>query len=411
MSFFSTLILSSILIVFPIISVLLLKTYNKCFYSLKSDYLIDCACFISLLLIIKYCDNNQTYELLLLNIPFLLLIINERRFSSYLYAFVLIIFNVCFGYNIWLSTIEYVIYLFIFFILDKKYQQYNLYLSVFLFVKGVSLTIENFYILGNSSVSVIFKIFIDLTIFYLISIVLLQLIYLLNNTIYLNSTLNELEKQKELKNALFKITHEVKNPLAVCKGYLSMMNYEDIKKVERYNKIIDEELDRTLDILNNFSEYNKISVNLNILDLNMLVEDTLKLFNNLLYSKNISLNYTNNYEEIFINGDYERLKQVLINIIKNSIEAININGNIDVDVIKKKKIVIVKIKDDGIGIKKEDLDKIGNLFYSSKSKGTGLGVSLSKEIISLHKGLLKYNSVYGKYTEVSIHLPLVKLDK
>ena len=410
MSFFSTLILSIILIIFPIMFVLILKTYNKYLKERKTNFLIDIACFFSFFLLIKYCNLQKTYEILLVNIPFLILIINNKRISSYILAFLIIIYNYHYGYNIYLVTTEYIIYLFIFFILEKKYKSYSLYLSIFLFIKGVSLTIENYYIL-NDNISVFLKIFIDLVIFYLISIVILKLIELMKDTISLNSAIKKLEKEKELKNALFKITHEVKNPLAVCKGYLSMMNYDNIKQIEKYNKIISKELDRTLDILNNFSEYNKISVELDILDLNVLLEDTIKLVKPLLKEKNISLNYNNKYEEIYINGDYERLKQVLINLIKNSIEALSMNGTIDIDIKKINDFVTLRIKDNGVGIKKEDLDKIGNLFYSSKSKGTGLGVSLSKEIIKLHNGSIRYDSKYKKYTIVSIKFPLLQNKK
>lgn len=409
MSFFSILILSIIFILFPIVFILILKTYNIFFNKICNEYLIDLACFIGFLLLIKYCNYTKTYELLIANIPFLILIINRRRLSSYLMAFLLIMFNYSHDYNLYLVTIEYILYLFIFFILDKKYKSYSLYLTTFLFIKGFSLTIENYYIIGNNTIAILVKIFIDLIIFYLISIVIINLTELMKNTISLNNIIRTLEKEKNLKNALFKITHEVKNPIAVCKGYLDMMDYEDKIKTEKYNKIISQELDRTLDILNNFSSYNKISISLDIIDLNILLEDVIKLTKPILKPKNINLNYINEYEEIYINGDYERLKQVLINILKNSIEASKINGNIKISVTKTKKYVTINIKDNGIGIKKEDLDKIGDLFYTSKNKGTGLGVSLSKEIIKLHEGSMKYDSKYKEYTLVTIKLPIKKI--
>ena len=66
------------------------------------------------------------------------------------------------------------------------------------------------------------------------------------------------------------------------------------------------------------------------------------------------------------------------------------------------------MKDNGPGIKEEELEKIDELFYSSKDKGCGIGVSLSKEIIRLHNGEMKYKSRYGEYTEVIIKLPTIK---
>jgi two-component system sporulation sensor kinase B len=112
-------------------------------------------------------------------------------------------------------------------------------------------------------------------------------------------------------------------------------------------------------------------------------------------------------DEVFINGDYSRLKQVLINILKNSVEAISKYGKIDISLKLLKKYVLLSIKDNGCGMSNEELGKIDELFYSSKKKGCGIGVSLSKEIISLHNGSIKYKSDLGKGTEVVIKLPIV----
>ena len=185
-----------------------------------------------------------------------------------------------------------------------------------------------------------------------------------------------------------------------------MMDYDDTNKVKRYNEIILEELNRTLDIMDNFSEYTKINVNLDIMDLDYLISDIVNSLKMLFDSKNIDVNYMSN-DEIFINGDYSRLKQVLINVLKNSVEAMSKGGKIDISLKSMKKQVLLSIKDNGCGMSKEELDKIDELFYSSKEKGCGIGVSLSKEIISLHKGSIKYKSILGVGTEVIIKLPLV----
>ena len=222
----------------------------------------------------------------------------------------------------------------------------------------------------------------------------------------MNQTLKELEKEKNLKNSLFKITHEVKNPIAVCKGYLSMMDYNNIEKVKKYNEIILSEIDRTLDIMDNFSEYTKINVDLDLMDLDELISDTITGLKPIFKESNIEINY--NYDdEIFINGDYKRLKQVLINTLKNSVEAIKGEGLITLKIRKTKKFVYLYIRDNGSGMTKEELDKIGELFYSSKQKGCGVGVTLSKEIVKLHGGELTYKSVFGEYTEAIIKLPTV----
>ena len=299
---------------------------------------------------------------------------------------------------------EYFLYLIIFVFLFTKGVAISTILLTFVSIKGVFLTIYEYYVKGNNEIVTLLEIFICLVLFYLIGILVVNISSLIEKTVTLNQSLKELEKEKNLKNALFKITHEVKNPIAVCKGYLQMMDYSDIKKVKKYNDIILSELNRTLDIMDNFSQYTKIKVNLDIMDLDYLITDTIDSMSSIFRNKNIKVNYEEN-DEIFILGDYFRLKQVFINVLKNSAEAVDNGGVIDINLKKLKKYIAISIKDNGCGISEDDLNKISELFYSSKEKGCGLGVNLSKEIISLHKGTIKYNSVLGEFTEVIIKLP------
>ena len=113
-------------------------------------------------------------------------------------------------------------------------------------------------------------------------------------------------------------------------------------------------------------------------------------------------------DEIYINADYNRLTQVFINLLKNSVEAIpkNKKGKIEVKEILNNNNLIISVQDNGTGMSKELLNKIKEPFYTTKPKGTGLGVSLSEEIIKAHNGTLNYESKENKYTKVIITLPL-----
>ena len=406
MSFFDNLILDIVLILFPISLILILKAHNSNIGKLNRDYLIDIADFSMMYLLIKYSNFNTTYDVLLINIPFIISILYRRPLASFLLAIAIIVFYFYHGYNLDVLLIEYLLYVLIFIIMSKKRKSYQLILSTFLFIKGVSLTIENFYLLENDNLLTLCKIFLSLMAFYLVALLIINIINILEKTISLNQTLKELEKEKNLKNSLFKITHEVKNPIAVCKGYLNMMDYDNIEKVKKYNEIIASEINRTLDIMDNFSEYTKIKINTDIMDVDSLITDTISNMKMYLESRNIKLNYNSSFDEILINGDYNRLKQVLINILKNSCEAIKENGQITINLTKGKKYVTIKIKDNGKGMTKEELLKMGQLFYSSKDKGCGIGVSLSMEIIKLHNGKLEYKSKLADYTEAIIRLPL-----
>lgn len=405
MSFFDTMILDVILILFPIISVLLLKAYYKNIGKINNDFLLDLANITSLFLLIKYYNKDITYDVLLVNMPLIISILYNRKYASIIIAIILIGFNTLIGNDLIITIIEYLFYIIIFVILIKKIKSPNKVILTFTSIKGISLTIEQYYILGNESILTLLKVGISLIVFYLISTIVINIINKIEETISLNQTLKELEKEKSLKNSLFKITHEVKNPLAVCKGYLSMIDYHNIEKSKQYNEIILNEIDRALDIMDNFSKYTKINIKKEIMDIDSLITDTINSLNPILKEKNIKTIYTYD-DELYIEGDYKRLKQVLINIIKNSIEAIKKDGLITINLKKQRKNIVLEIIDNGTGIPKEDLEKIGNLFYTSKEKGCGIGVALSKEIITQHNGTLTYKSKEKQYTKVIIKLPL-----
>lgn len=214
----------------------------------------------------------------------------------------------------------------------------------------------------------------------------------------------ELQKEQKIRLSLFKITHEIKNPVAVCKAYLDMFDVENIEHSKKYVPILRNEIERLLLLLQDFLLVNKANMRYEIMDINMLLEDVSKNIQPLMNENSILFKVDTIDDELFINGDYNRLSQVLVNILKNSIEA------------KAKKIILrthltnqaleVFVDDNGEGMDNEIATKIYEPFYTTKPRGSGLGVSLSNEIITAHQGTLEYSSKPGMGTSVKITLPL-----
>jgi len=220
--------------------------------------------------------------------------------------------------------------------------------------------------------------------------------------------MEELEKEKTIRNSLFKITHEIKNPIAVCKGYLDMIDLSNKKKIDKYVPIIKNEINRTLTLLDDYLDFSKVKIEKDIIDIIMLIEDTIRSMGTLLKDKNITINLDIDDEEVYMFADYNRLKQVLINIIKNSMESKMDERDLIIDFktdITKDKIKII-IDDNGIGMDKDELEKLGEAFYTTKPNGTGIGVNLSKEIIERHNGSISYESEKYIGTIVTISLPI-----
>ena len=172
------------------------------------------------------------------------------------------------------------------------------------------------------------------------------------------------------------------------------------------------EIDRLLLLLQDFLSINRINIDKDIIDINLLLEEMMKRFFPIFRSKNIKADFSIDEDEFYILADYNRLEQVLINLIKNSMEAIPKDRNGIISVYMKKGINNIKIyiKDNGDGISKENLEKLKSPFFTTKTRGTGLGVYLCNEIMEAHGGNIRYFSKENKGTKVVITLPYKKKD-
>lgn len=216
------------------------------------------------------------------------------------------------------------------------------------------------------------------------------------------------EKEKKLRTSIYKFAHEIKNPLAVCNGYLDMINEKDDVSKEKYLKIIKEEIKRTLNVINDFSFFSKEKhLEIEKIDLSVLLEDIKKTINPLLENNNGKMTMILK-DKLYLKGDYLRLKQVFMNIIKNAIESKDNKMKLIVSVSQKKDYYQIKIKDNGSGMSKKELKQIYNEYYTTKENGTGLGIPYAKEIIELHGGSIKYQSKKDYGTTVIINLPKEK---
>ena len=111
--------------------------------------------------------------------------------------------------------------------------------------------------------------------------------------------------------------------------------------------------------------------------------------------------------ELYIIGDYHKLKQVIINLLKNTIEAKKEDEQliVRIKIKENEQSISISVTDNGIGMSEEVLSKVSEVFYTTKKQGTGLGLAFSKEVIELHKGTLKIKSEENKGTEICIRLP------
>lgn len=394
--------LSLIYIIFPVLVYFIYMFYSKTIYEKEKLNFLDLALFTSFYLCTKFGDLKPI-TMFLINIPLIISLYKKRMLSSFILIFITS-FYLSSSYNVsfYLYIICYLsIYVFSF---CSKFKIINIFtiskilfdFIIMIFINKYKLNISNIYLF-------VMKELLMYVLFYFI----LLGYYKVNNIVNLYKSLEEITKEKTMYESLFKITHEIKNPLAVCKGYLDMIDINNTVKTNKYISIISGEIDRTLVLLKDFANVSKINIEKNMMDISMLLDDVYDE-TNLLFKSGMKLEYLPLRKEIYINGDYDRLKQVLINIIKNAKESLEKNGKVILENKIVKNNCIIIIKDNGTGMDKETLKNIGTPFYTTKKYGTGLGVCLSREIIEKHDGIISYSSKLGKGTIVKIILPYVK---
>ena len=226
----------------------------------------------------------------------------------------------------------------------------------------------------------------------------------------INSEIMYFEVENKMNvTSIHKLIHELKNPLTVCNGYLEMCNNVDSNFKNQYLNIVKEEIQRTLTIINDYNDIGKSKkLDLDEMDLSYLLLDVKNILNNLFINNNSQIVLYCD-DEFYIDGDYEKLKRVFLNVLKNSLEAKDeVKDGLIVN-IKIKKVYDfyeVSIMDNGVGMTCDELKHIYDEYYTTKKNGTGLGIPYIKEIIELHGGTINYFSKKGIGTTVMINLPI-----
>lgn len=221
-------------------------------------------------------------------------------------------------------------------------------------------------------------------------------IYELNNT--LNHTVEELKKTETLQRELLaNVSHDLRTPLTLISGYAEMMKDMPEEVTDENIQIIVDETKRLSALVNDLLSLSRIKsrteeLNLSIFDIKELLDTIIERQNKFFESSNTHINFITNLNSVFVKADVKKIEQVIYNFITNAINYSSNNTNKVVDVILEKNLdnVVVKVKDYGIGIKKEHLEFIWQRYYrvdkglQRSSNGTGLGLSIIKEILEYH---------------------------
>ena len=204
------------------------------------------------------------------------------------------------------------------------------------------------------------------------------------------------------------VAHEIRNPLTSLKGFVQLMQLED-EKHQFYYQIMQEELDRINHIVGELLLLAKPQdICFTKADVQKILFNVISLLKTEASMHNVQIEFLLKSDVFMIECEPNQLKQLFINIIKNAIEASKEGGKVTVTLLAEDHQLTILVKDNGCGMSEDRLNRIGEPFYSSKEKGTGLGLTVSFKIVQSHNGSIHFNSEKGKGTEAVIKLPVKK---
>ncbi len=410
MPIFENIILLFVFLFFPITCYLIYITHLSNMDRKEQSILLDISLISALFLIIRYINDKSIYILLFYNIPLLIAYLKGK-----IPTIIALSITIVFFYNLYISipliilSLEYLLYFIIYLYISKYKSKSTNYINIFVAIKIFMISFIIFYIINpnGSIISNLIYLIITSTLFIVFTYLSLFLFEKGEDITNLYSIMKESKKDKLLFESLSKLTHELKNPISVCKGYLEIIDKNGYQKAPKYLPIISSEIERSLSVINDFSSLGKLKeLNKEEVDLQVLLEEIITILNPLFKKYNANI-YLNVKQDIYLSLDYLRMKQVFVNILKNALEARKEEEplNVLIEVKKSLKAIKITIKDNGIGMDKNTLDKITEIFYTTKANGNGLGVVLSKEIVEMHHGTINYKSQKEKGTTVTITLP------
>jgi signal transduction histidine kinase len=206
------------------------------------------------------------------------------------------------------------------------------------------------------------------------------------------------------------VGHEVKNPINAIVVHLELLKNKlggDHAPATRHLEVIDAEihrLDRVVQTLVDFSR--PVELRLQEQDLRTVIGDVLALADEELSTRNVKLEGRLPAHPLFVNVDADLLKQAAINVILNGAQAMPDGGALRVTLEEDRKMAVVRIADEGTGIPPEIREKIFDLYFTTKSGGSGIGLAMTYRILQLHHGSVDVQSKVGRGTEFSLRIPL-----
>jgi two-component system sporulation sensor kinase B len=313
--------------------------------------------------------------------------------------------------NIIILALNYVIISIPFFYFLKHYRKYSLQKKLMLaFFFYLVISITRFLLLFKANR---FDLFVYLLLFSIVSYLTLAfIIYLIEINdlqLFFMEKLQQAEKLNSISQLAASVAHEIRNPMTTIRGFMQLLKDEKNLTHDQnmFVTISLDELDRTQTIINDFLSMARPNTNeYQLIDIASILKEVADFMRPYGMMSGVEI-ITKIDDNLVIKGSSHEFKQLIINLVKNGIEAMPRGGKMDVTAnsSQSKNEVVIKVIDEGEGLSKSQLKKLGQPYYSTKSKGTGLGLMISFDIIKRMQGDVYINSLENKGTTFELHFP------
>ncbi|MAV49225.1 MAG: hypothetical protein CMJ02_04680 [Pelagibacteraceae bacterium] len=236
----------------------------------------------------------------------------------------------------------------------------------------------------------------------------------------------DVKKSEKLRSDFVaNVSHELKTPLVSIKGFLETISTaakEDPKAQQKFIKIMQEQAEKMEVLISDLMSLSRIEMQEHIqpsekVNLNDILEGLEKIPNKIAEKKNVRIEINKNKEASLVRGDYDKISEVIQNLYDNAIKYTKNNSNVQLFInFNQNKFskgsFSIHVKDEGIGIPKDEIHRVTERFYRTAIakknliQGTGLGLAIVKHIINQHRGDLEINSRLNEGSEFIVHLPV-----
>ena len=413
-------LLLNLLLVFAPLSIIqilyLLKHTN--FLKKSSGWLLTLFPGVAIILCMVYpvvVDDNFILDFR--RIPFILGALYGGKWVAIIYLFITLAYRFTLGGTGFYSTLlSFTLITIVASIVSSKFLEFNLKKKLLVaasldLMVGVSSTVIS---LTFFETQIYTSSWILFNMTSLLGLLLATLVYeVFLNQFKLLQTVMEGQKLEVVSHLAASISHEVRNPLTVSRGFLQLIENEiESKQTKDYMELAIHELDRATEIINDYLTFAKpFPEDVEEIDIASEIAYSVSVITPLATLKDVTITTKIEIPSTMIQSEKRKFQQCLMNIFKNAIEAMPDGGTLTVITSIENQKLKLSITDTGVGMTKEQLSRMGQPFFTTKEKGTGLGMMVSHSIVQAMNGEIIYVSTLGVGTTVHLVFEIKKTNE